>query len=175
MRRSIIAISFSLTLLFLPSFVLAAPGPYLKSLYASRPDLQALFDAKTFQAKPAAETAAVNLEDWARQYGWRKDKKLGFYKPKGTVPVAVGNGTPPTVSADNYIVIDQATGLILLEQHAGAVKRLASLTKLMTVDIVMSRKVPLGRLQAITAADQVGGSRLGVAAGTKFTVDDLLY
>jgi serine-type D-Ala-D-Ala endopeptidase (penicillin-binding protein 7) len=39
----------------------------------------------------------------------------------------------------------------------------------------MSKKVPLSRVQPITAADQVGGSRLGVVAGTKLSVSDLLY
>jgi len=153
----------------------AAVGPYLRSLYAKRADLQALFDAKTYEAKPGADTAAISLEDWARQYGWREDKKLDFYKPKTRIPQSVDAKTAPTISAGAYVVIDQTSGLILAEQDAGAVRRIASLTKLMTVNVVLSKQVPMSRVQPITAADQVGGSRLGVAAGTKLTVSDLLY
>jgi len=155
--------------------VFAAPGPYLKAFYAKRVDLQALFDAKTYLARSGAATAAISLEDWARQYGWREDKILEFYKPKTKIPEPVNAEATPAVSGSSYVIIDQASGLILAEKNAGAVGRLASLTKLMTVDVVMSRKVPLSHVQSIVAADQVGGSRLGVKAGTKFTVNDLLY
>jgi D-alanyl-D-alanine endopeptidase (penicillin-binding protein 7) len=157
------------------SAVFAAPGPYLRSLYEKRVDLQALFDAKTYQTKPGADTAAIGLEDWARQYGWREDKMLEFYKPKTKIPKPINSASEPPTSAASYIVIDQASGLILAEKNADGVYRIASLTKLMTVDVVMSKKVPMSRVQAITAADQVGGSRLGVAAGTKLSVSDLLY
>lgn len=155
--------------------VFAAPGPYLKGLYAKRADLQALFDAKTYAAKSGADTAAINLEDWARQYGWREDKKLEFYKPKAKIPQAADSVAAPAIAAASYVVIDQASGLVLAEKNAGDVRPIASLTKLMTVEVVMSKKVPMSRVQPITFADQVGGSRLGVAAGTKFTVNDLLY
>ena len=101
--------------------------------------------------------------------------KLEFYKPKAKIPVPVDDVVAPTVSASAYIVVDKATGLILAEQNAGSSHRIASLTKLMTVDVVMSKNVPMSRVQPITARDQVGGSRLGVAAGTKMTVSDLLY
>ena len=91
------------------------------------------------------------------------------------VPVATSKAPAPAVSAASYIVIDKLSGKVLVENNADAVLRLASLTKVMTVNLVLARKVPLLRLQPITAADQVGGSRLGVKAGTKFTVNDLLY
>ena len=105
----------------------------------------------------------------------------GFVPPvlaktaKITVPVLSNNLTEPTVSAVSFIVIDKLSGKVLAENNADDVLRLASLTKLMTVNLALARKVPLTRLQPIVAADQVGGSRLGVKAGTKFTVSDLFY
>jgi D-alanyl-D-alanine carboxypeptidase len=159
----------------MPAVVWAAPGPYLKSLYTSRQDLQVLFDAKTYVTKPSANTSVVSLEDWAKQYGWREDKKLLFYKPKGRIPVAKRKDAAPSIAAQGYIVIDRASGLIIAEQNAGVARPIASLTKLMTADVVLSRKIPLSSVQAIAAEDQVGGSALNVAAGTKFTVDDLFY
>ena len=174
MRRSI----FIIVLLFAvisPSAASAAVGPYLKALYENRADLQALFDATTYQTKPEADTATINLEDWARQDGWREDKKLIFYKPTVKIPTPINNQTGPTVPGSGYVVIDKASGLIIAEQNAGVPHPIASLTKLMTTDVVLSRNVPLTRKQAITSADQVGGSRLGVPVGTKFTVNDLFY
>lgn len=175
MRQRGLTAIISLLCMITPTLVLAAPGPYLRSLLEKRADLKTFFDAKTYNAKPGANTAAINLEDWARQYGWRDDKKLDFYKPKTKIPTPVNEKVVPDVSASAYVVIDQASGLILAEQNAGSSHRIASLTKLMTVDVVMSKKVPMSRVEPITTADQVGGSRLGVAAGTKLTVSDLLY
>ena len=96
-------------------------------------------------------------------------------KPVAKTPIPINNELAPAVSAASYIVIDKVSGKVLAQNNADVALRLASLTKLMTVDIVLSRKVPLGRIQPIVAADQVGGSRLGVKAGTKFSVNDLLY
>jgi D-alanyl-D-alanine carboxypeptidase len=176
MRRTAFIVFFCLIAVnFLPATALAAVGPYLKSLYLNRPDLQALFDAATYSAKPGATTSATGLEDWARQDGWRQDKKLNFYKPAGKIPTPANNQAAPSVSAEGYAVVDKATGLIIADENAGIPRPVASLTKLMTADIVLSRKVSLAKRQAITATDQVGGSRLGVAAGTKFSVNDLFY
>jgi D-alanyl-D-alanine endopeptidase (penicillin-binding protein 7) len=153
----------------------AAVGPYLKTLYATRADLQGLFEAENFLTKAAAATELTGLEDWARQYGWREDKKLEFYKPKGVIPVSKNAVAAPDTGALGYIVVDDATGLILAQKNAGKVFPIASLTKLATVDAVLSLNVPLTRVSTITADDQVGGSRLGVAIGTKVSVNDLLY
>jgi D-alanyl-D-alanine carboxypeptidase len=168
----IIAILFAAAM---PRTTFADVGPYLKTLYESRPDLQALFDSKTYAAKPDASTSATGLEDWAREYGWRETPELKFYKPKGVIPVPAKTDAAPAVSAAGYVVIDNASGLIVAEENSGIPRSIASLTKLMTTDVVLTRKVPLTRVQPITAADNVGGSRLGVAAGTKFSVNDLFY
>jgi D-alanyl-D-alanine endopeptidase (penicillin-binding protein 7) len=45
----------------------------------------------------------------------------------------------------------------------------------MTANVVLSKGIPLTRVQPIVSADQVGGSALGVKTGTKLTVDDLFY
>jgi serine-type D-Ala-D-Ala endopeptidase (penicillin-binding protein 7) len=174
MRRELFIILFLVSTVF-PTTASAAVGPYLKLLYGDRPDLQALFDAKTYAAKPGADTSATGLEDWARQYGWRGDKKLLFYKPKGKIPEPIETASAPTVSAAGYVVVDKNSGLIIAEKTAGDAHPIASLTKLMTADVVLSHKVSLTKRQIITADDQVGGSRLGVAAGTKFSVNDLFY
>ena len=176
MRKFVSLFFISLLVIgFLPVTVFAAPGPVLQALYTKQSDLQAWFDPVTYLVKPGAETAATSLEDWARQYGWRENSSLLFYKPKGVIPVAVKNGLPPAIFAADYIVIDQVSGLIVAEQNAGVARPIASLTKLMTTDIVLSHNVSSQKVQPIVAADQVGGSRLGVPAGTKFTISDLFY
>jgi D-alanyl-D-alanine carboxypeptidase len=174
--RNVWAIFFvTLLTLLAPSLALAAPGPYLQAVYASRRDLQSYFDPKTFLARPGAKTAATSLTDWAAQYGWREDKKLAFYKPKTLVPTAKTDEPAPDVLARGYVVIDRASGLIVAEREADVARPIASLTKLMTADVVLARGVSPKRVQPIIIDDQVGGSALGVKPGTKLTVDDLFY
>lgn len=160
-----------------PAAVFAAPNGALKALYVERNDLQALFDGKTYLARPDVLTAATSLEDWARQYGWRDDAKLNAYKPAGRIPKAAKGKEDhaPETQAASYVVIDRASGLIVAEQNAGTPRPIASLTKLMTASVVISRKVSPKKIQPITKNDMVGGSALGVKAGTKLTVDDLFY
>jgi len=158
-----------------PGRASAAVGPYLKALYGKRTDLQVFFDRKTYLAKPGADTTATSLEDWARKIGWKTDKNLVFYKPAVTAPTQIDAAAAPETTALAYAVIDEATGQVLAEKNSNSVYRIASLTKLATIDVALSKNVPLTRVQPIVAADQVGGSRLGVKAGTKFSVKDLLY
>lgn len=161
--------------LALPQTCSAAVGPYLRSLYQQRTDLQALFDPTTLLARPTVQTAVIGLEDWARQYGWRENAKLLFYKPSGVVPVATQTDPAPEVGVKGYVVIDRVSGLILAEHEAGVQRPIASLTKLMTAGLVLEQGVSLSKLQAITSNDMVGGSSLGVKAGTTFSVSDLFY
>ncbi len=164
-------------LLSVPALAFAAPGPYLRSVYARRADLRALFDPRTYLVRSTATVPSVSLEDWARQDGWREDPKLLFYKPKTVIPTPVKGAadSAPATQAEGYVVLDRTSGLMLAEQNAGVPRPLASLTKLMTVDVVLSRGVSPWRVQSISRDDIVGGSSLGVKPGTRLTVNDLLY
>lgn len=95
---------------------------------------------------------------------------------KAAVPAAKEGSVPaPAVASAAYIVIDRKSGKVIAEKEADAQRPIASLTKMMTGLVVLEKKVPLGRVQAITADDKVGGSALNTKNGTKFTVSDLFY
>lgn len=161
-----------------PIAVFAAPNTALKAVYEGRVDLQSWFDAKTYAARSDAATETMSLEDWARQYGWREDKTLKAYAPTGLVPTAIVKTieTPaPDVTARGYTVIDQRTGLILAQKNAGITRPIASLTKLMTADVVLGRKTALNKMVTMRAGDAVGGSTLGLKVGNKLSVSDLFY
>lgn len=78
------------------------------------------------------------------------------------------------------IVVDDATGRVLVEDNADARGYPASVTKLMTFFVVMD-KVHAGQLKLETPvtvsaeASRTGGSQVYLKQGEVFTVDDLLY
>lgn len=78
------------------------------------------------------------------------------------------------------IVIDSATGKVLVEENADARGYPASVTKLMTFFVIMD-KVHAGQLTLDTPvtvsaeASRTGGSQVYLKQGEVFTVDELLY
>lgn len=97
----------------------------------------------------------------------------------------VGGGLVPTrmdpkeieseIGAKAYVVIDRTSGNILTMKQENLVWPIASLTKLMTADIVLQKKIPSKKLQHVLKEDDVGGAKLYVKNGDKFSVDDLFY
>jgi serine-type D-Ala-D-Ala endopeptidase (penicillin-binding protein 7) len=165
-----------LSLLF-PLQAVAAPSSALLDIYETRGDLQASFDAKKYQAIPESSAGfLIDLEDWARQYGWQEYPELTSYKP-AVVPVKsiASPSVQPLLDVASYIVIDDASGAILAADHADAPWSVASLTKLVTAKVSLDQGADLLEIGAITSDDEVGGARLNVALGTTFTGQDLLY
>ena len=79
------------------------------------------------------------------------------------------------IGAKAYVVMDRTTGKILTEKQENLVWPIASTTKLMTAEIVLSKKSSLERMQTVLKEDDVGGAKLYVKSGDKFTMDDLFY
>ena len=160
-----------------PTAVLALDP--LQEIYLQRADLQVAFDSETGLAVPA--TAAgflLDLEDWARQYGWAEHGELASYGPDE------GDGVPSRVSAteieskigaEAYVVMDRSTGKILTVKNENKVWPVASLTKLVTADVVLDHGVSMSVYGDVRNADNVGGARLWVYDGDQFTVEDLFY
>lgn len=171
MNRRMIAIMFALTGI-LPVRVFANGA--LQDVYESRPDLQAAFDV---HGSPSGSSAGflMNLEDWARQYGWREYPELAAYAPTVAPPVnRASSGKEPVVTSGRYIVIDNASGAILLAGHAEQSWPIASITKLMTTTVALEHGLDVGGMGSIRSSDDVGGAKLYVNDGTRFTTRDLL-
>lgn len=151
----------------------------LEQIYSQRTDLQSAFDPVTKRAVPA--TAAgflLDLEDWATQYGWMEHEELAAYGPvRGDgVPVRVdAREVESEIDAVAYVVMDRSTGKILTVKNENRVWPIASLTKLVTADVVLDREVPMTQVTDVRSTDDVGGAKLYVNDGDTFSVQDLFY
>jgi D-alanyl-D-alanine endopeptidase (penicillin-binding protein 7) len=79
------------------------------------------------------------------------------------------------IGSQAYVVMDRSTGKILTVKNENKVWPIASLTKLMTADVVLDAGVSMSALADILASDDVGGAKLWVNDGDTFSVQDLFY
>ena len=161
----------ALLLLPLPGFAESDP---LLEIFEKRGDLQRAFDATTHEAISGSSAGfLIDLEDWARQYGWQEYDELSAYAPSIEPPGS--SSTPaPTTTASHYIVVDVASGAVLAQKDAGSVWPIASITKLMTAELLLTSGVNLDAIASVKSVDDVGGAKLWVDDGTTFSVRDLL-
>jgi len=158
--------------------VSAAPNQALLEVYQGRADLQKVFDAKQFLPIPKTiGERYLGLEDWAEQDGWKEYESLSDYAPTcEEIPLrAASRKAEPNVTAKAYLVMDTASGQILISKNSDQKRAIASLTKLMTADVVLACGVLKTRIQDVRNGDDVGGAKLYVASGETFTVEDLMY
>lgn len=79
------------------------------------------------------------------------------------------------VGAAAYVVMDRTTGKILTLKNENRVWPIASTTKLMTAEIVLSKGVSPKKTFSVLNEDDVGGAKLYIKNGDKFTIEDLFY
>ena len=84
------------------------------------------------------------------------------------------NAATPTVDARAYEVVNAATGEVLLADSARKQLPMASITKLMTVLVALDRTKPSDVVVVDSDAVGVGGSSVGLRAGERVTVRDLV-
>lgn len=95
---------------------------------------------------------------------------LGSFTTMPTEPVA----PPPTVSAYEWAVYDETTGVMLATWNVNERRPMASVTKVMTAMVVLD-EVGLDEIVMVpTIATTSGGSSAGLVAGERWTVYDLL-
>lgn len=168
-----------MTIAVLPVVVFAQTEDSLEKIYQKRGDLQLAFDPTTKQAIPG--TAAgflLDLEDWARQYGWKEHPELESYAPDQEDGIPVRTDwleIESEIEATAYVVMDRSTGSILTVKNENQEWPIASLTKLMTAQIVLDHEVSMSKIANIRNADNVGGARLYVEDGDTISVEDLFY
>jgi D-alanyl-D-alanine endopeptidase (penicillin-binding protein 7) len=151
----------------------------LVAVYNQRSDLQAAFDSVTHRAVPKTSAGfLLDLEDWARQYGWQEHEELKFFGPG--LYDAVANRVDlreieDQIGSEAYIVMDKSTGKILTVKRENLQWPIASLTKLITADVVLEEGVMLNASHEVRNYDNVGGARLWVSDKDTFSVNDLFY
>jgi len=165
-----------LSVVVFPTVVLAAPNAALLSVYSTRADLRKAFDkASNYRAAGSGAGYLVDLEDWARQYGWREIPSLSAYAPASAAPTPIGHASVPKTTASSYVVVDKSSGIVLAASHADVVWPIASLTKLMTAQLALDSGTKLTKTFPVKSEDDVGGAKLYVTSGDTFTLDGLLY
>lgn len=172
MRKMALALVLGSLIGIAPVSVFAADDA-LWNVYNSRGDLQNAFDRIGAPRPNSAAGFLMNLEDWARQYGWSEYPELAQYAPEAPAPHAVTTVAAPTTTSVKYIVIDDASGSILAAQGADEAWPIASITKLMTGSVAIEQGIDLGGTGDVRTVDDVGGAKLYVNNGTTFTVRDL--
>ncbi|HWP33172.1 MAG TPA: D-alanyl-D-alanine carboxypeptidase family protein [Solirubrobacterales bacterium] len=97
----------------------------------------------------------------------------GGGSPAATGPAAVAS--PPRIEARAWVLVDARSGEPLVSHAAKRPLPVASTTKLMTAYVAL-RELPLGRIvRARPYAAEYGESLLGLRAGQRVSVRDLLY
>jgi D-alanyl-D-alanine carboxypeptidase (penicillin-binding protein 5/6) len=91
----------------------------------------------------------------------------------GLLPLAA-HAAPPEVDGTAFVVQDARTGEVLASSHAHARLPIASITKLMTVLVVLEHKKLSDVVRVDPRAAAVGESSVGLRAGEELTVRDLL-
>lgn len=178
--KRLVAISVLLMVTASPATLFASSDySVLVSVYNQRSDLQSAFDPVTHRAVP--KTAAgflLDLEDWARQYGWKEHEELKIFGPglhDSIVERVDLREIEDQIEAEAYIVMDKSTGKILTVKRENLQWPIASLTKLITADVVLDEDVMLNSSHEVRNYDNVGGARLWVNDKDTFSINDLFY
>jgi D-alanyl-D-alanine carboxypeptidase (penicillin-binding protein 5/6) len=89
-------------------------------------------------------------------------------------PGAAALDPPPSVNAPAYLVANAATGEILLRRNADDPRAFASITKLMTAQVVLENARPGDQVVVRPLSAGVGESSVRLRPGERLTVRDLL-
>ena len=82
---------------------------------------------------------------------------------------------PGGVYARNAVVLDPGTGQVLYAKNADTVVPIASLSKLMTIMVVLEQKPDLDRWVAVQREDWLGVGRTHLRPGERASLRDLLH
>lgn len=142
----------------------------LLSLYASSKllgaGLPAPSDANSL--KPSADSGVSSissLETWDSS-SLLEATSLPAHNPANIAPV---------VKAKSVMAVDLQNGMPLYEQNAYAHRPIASITKLMTIAIILEENKLSEVVTVSKEASTVEGSKIWLAPGEKISVENLLY
>lgn len=156
--------------------VLAFDQDAVAAIHAVRPDLLAAFDINGVAVPGTGAGFLIDIYDWAEQYGWREHAELAAYAPMSEyVPERIWPTLPPEVTATSYIIFDKNSNQVLAADNADQVWPVASLTKLVTADVVLDHGVVLTNTWSVLDQDDVGGAKLWVSDRATFSIEDLFY
>lgn len=81
----------------------------------------------------------------------------------------------PKTNSRAVLILDRTSKRVIYEKNGYTKRAMASTTKIMTAIIVLENAKLTDTVEISKKAGGTGGSRLGLKAGDKITVNDLLY
>lgn len=92
-----------------------------------------------------------------------------------TIEVSSSSNSLDSINSRAYVVIDRNSGVVLCGKNENQKRKMASTTKIMTATVVLENANLNDIVTVSKKAAGTGGSRLGLKAGDKLSVQDLLY
>ena len=92
-----------------------------------------------------------------------------------SITVSSNNTSVPPINSKSAIIYDRSSGSILYGKSENEKRKMASTTKIMTATIIIETCNLNDTIEVSKKAAGTGGSRLGLKAGDKITILDLLY
>ena len=92
-----------------------------------------------------------------------------------SIPIKNPENIGPVLGAKSVISIDLKSGITLYEKNAHARLPIASITKLMTILIILEENNLDDMVEVSKNATKTGGALMFLTAGEKITVENLLY
>lgn len=130
--------------------------------------LRAFFTLSLLASLNASDPAAMNA--FIDDNSWQAASLL----EAPPVPVKDQSFVSPLIVAKAALAVDVASGEILFEQNAHALRAIASLTKVMTAIVVLEENDLEEVVTVSRAAAEVSGSEIYLRAGEKIRVEALL-
>ena len=80
-----------------------------------------------------------------------------------------------SINSRSYVVLDRQSNTVMIGKNENQKRKMASTTKIMTALIVLENSKLDTLVEVSKKSAETGGSRLGLKAGDKITIHDLLY
>ena len=103
------------------------------------------------------------------------NKKIDNNEINKTIETSANLNDEPKINSRSAVVIDRKSKNIIYGKNENVKKAMASTTKIMTAMVVIKNTNLNNIVEISKKAAGTGGSRLGLKAGDKVTVKDLLY
>ena len=103
------------------------------------------------------------------------NKKIDNNEINKTIETSANLNDEPKINSRSAVVIDRKSKNIIYGKNENVKKAMASTTKIMTAMVVIKNTNLNNIVEISKKAAGTGGSRLGLKAGDKITVKDLLY
>ena len=103
------------------------------------------------------------------------NKKIDNNEINKTIETSANLNYEPKINSRSAVVIDRKSKNIIYGKNENVKKAMASTTKIMTAMVVIQNTNLNNTVEISKKAAGTGGSRLGLKAGDKVTVKDLLY